>query len=65
MAYMDYIYLVSIDTLREAIHELGEELGKLGLRINLSKCRATKQIPGLSGLAIDRDLQVLGASSES
>ena len=46
MAYMDDIYLVSrnTDKLREAIHKLGEELGKLGLRINLSKCRTTREI---------------------
>ena len=63
MAYMDDIYLVSrnTDKLREAIHELGEELGKLGLRINLSKCRTTKEIPGFNSLTVDKDLKVLGA----
>ena len=63
MAYMDDIYLISsnADALRETIHFLGEELGKLGLRINISKCRTTRQIPGLSSLTINGDLKVLGA----
>ena len=63
MAYMDDIYLVSssVDTLKEVFHKIEEDLGKLGLRINLTKCKTTKQIPGLEGLTVDKNLKILGA----
>ena len=62
MAYMDDIYLVSdnVERLKEAVLALKDDLEKLNLKVNFSKCRTTRQVPGLEEeIAVDKELKVL------
>ena len=59
---MDDIYLVSdnVERLKEAVLALKDDLEKLNLKVNFSKCRTTRQVPGLDEIAVDKGLKVLG-----
>ena len=62
LAYMDDIYLVSnnVERLKEAVLALKDDLEKLNLKVNFSKCRTTRQVPGLDEEIVDKELKVLG-----
>ena len=62
LPYMDVIYLVSsnVERLKEAVLILKDGLEKLNLKVNFSKCRTTRQVPGLEEITIDKELKVLG-----
>ena len=62
LAYMDDIYLASdnVERLKEAVLALKDDLEKLNLKVNFSKCRTTRQVPGLEETAVDKELKVLG-----
>ena len=59
---MDDIYLVSdnVERLKEAVLALKDDLEKLNLKVNFSKCRTTRQVPGLEEITVDKELKVLG-----
>ena len=59
---MDDIYLVSnnVERLKEAVLALKDDLEKLNLKVNFSKCRTSRQVPGLEEIAVDKELKVLG-----
>ena len=61
LAYMDDIYLVSdkVERLKEAVLALKDDLEKLNLKVNFSKCRTFRQVLGLEEIAV-RKLKVLG-----
>ena len=62
LAHMDDIYLASynVERLKEVVLILKDDLEKLNLKVNFSKCRTTRQVPGLDEIAVDKGLKVLG-----
>ena len=62
LAYMDDIYLVSdnVERLKEAVLALKDDLEKLNLKVNFSKCRTPRQVSGLEEITVDKVLKALG-----